>query len=469
MTIERDTADVVIIGAGVVGCALARRLARSDLSVLVCEATGDVGDVTSKANTAILHTGFDTVPGSLESTLVAQGAHALRRYAAAAGIALEETGALLVAWNEEQEAALEGLKEKAERNGYLAAVLLSAEEVRRREPNLGPGSRGGLSIPDEAVIDPWSVSLAFATEAIAAGARFRFHAPVTGVALDGEQHRIELGTSEVVGTSWLINAAGLGAGVIDGFAGHDDFTVTPRRGQLLVYDKLARPLLSSIILPVPTERTKGVLVSPTVWGNLLVGPTAEDLEDPTDTATTQEGIASLRAAVARLLPALGGEEITASYAGLRAATEHRDYQIKVDGPSRYVCVGGIRSTGLTASLAIAEHVAGLLEHEGLAVEERGDLGGPPLMPPLGERQLRPLFDEGRIRENPAYGRAVCHCEKVSEGEVVDALGSVIPARDLGALRRRTRAMNGRCQGFYCGGAVQRLLERSVEHPGEEQP
>ena len=467
MTIEHEFADVVIIGAGVVGCALARRLARSDLSVLVLEARGDVGDSTSKANTAILHTGFDTVPGSLESTLVAKGAHELRRYAEAAGIALEETGALLVAWNEEQEAALEGLKEKAERNGYRAAALLDADEVRRREPNLGPDARGGLSIPDEAIIDPWSVTLAFATEAVSAGARFRFHARVTGISAHGERHRIELDSSETVGATWLINAAGLGAGVLDGLVGHDDFTVTPRRGQLLVYDKLARPLLSSIILPVPTERTKGVLVSPTVWGNLLVGPTAEDLEDPTDTATTEEGIASLRAAAARLLPALAKEELTAAYAGLRAATEHRDYQITIDGPSRYVCVGGIRSTGLTASLAIAEHVAEQLRHEGLVVGEREGLAGPPTMPPLGERQLRPLFDDARIQGNSAYGRAICHCERVSEGEVIDALSSVIPARDLGALRRRTRVMNGRCQGFYCGGAVQRLLERSLTPPRED--
>ena len=457
MTVERRTTDVCVIGAGVVGSAIARRLARTDLSVILLDAADDVGAGTSKANTAILHTGFDTVPGSLESRLVHEGYQLLSAYAAEAGIAVEPTGGLLVAWDDDQEAALPGLLAKALANGYVGAELVDAAEVRRREPALGLGARGGLWIPGESIIDPWSVTLAYATEAVAAGADLFLGDPVIGVeSLEG-RHRLNLGSGDSINATWVINAAGLGADDLDAMFGHHRFTVTPRRGQLLVYDKLARPLLSSILLPVPTERTKGVLVSPTVWGNLLVGPTAEDLEDKTATCSTAEGIAALRAAAEALVPALAREEITAIYAGLRAATEHRDYQIDLATSERYVCVGGIRSTGLTASLAIAEHVAGLLKEAGVPVDERGGCGPTPVMPPLGERQHRPLFDADLISKDPAYGRAVCHCERVSEGEIRDAMAAPLPPADLGGLRRRTRAMNGRCQGFYCAGSVERLF------------
>lgn len=462
MTTPTPRVDVCVIGAGVVGCAIARRLARTELSVLLLDAADDVGAGTSKANTAILHTGFDTVPQSLESTLVHEGYGLLSAYAEQAGIAVEPTGGLLVAWDDDQEGALPGLLEKALANGYRAAELVDAAEVRRREPSLGLGARSGLWIPGESIIDPWSVTLAYATEAVTAGADLSLGDGVIGVETFAGSHRLLLRSGHSVDATWVINAAGLGADDLDALFGHHRFTVTPRRGQLLVYDKLARPLLSSILLPVPTERTKGVLVSPTVWGNLLVGPTAEDLDDKTATCSTAEGIAALRAAAELLVPALATEEITAMYAGLRAATEHRDYQIDLSSSERYVCVGGIRSTGLTASLAIAEHVANLLARAGVPVDEREECGPIPVMPPLGEQQCRPLFDADKIATDPAYGRALCHCERVSEGEIRDAMDSILPPAGLGGLRRRTRAMNGRCQGFYCAGSVEGLFRAAAD-------
>jgi glycerol-3-phosphate dehydrogenase len=450
--------DVAVVGAGVVGCAIARRLAADGASVVVLDGATDVGDGTSKANTAILHTGFDAVPGSLESALVARGHDLLAAYAAAAGIAVERTGALLVAWDDEQEAALPGLLAKAEANGYHDGSLVDAAEVRGREPDLGRGARSGLLVPGEWVIDPWSVTLAFATEAVAAGVDLRLGVPVEGVTPVGAGHEIRI-PGGVVRAEWLVNAAGLGADSVDRMLDRADFTVTPRRGQLLVFDKAARRLLSHILLPVPTDQSKGVLVSPTTWGNVLLGPTAEDLTDRTDTATTADGVAGLLAVGGRILPALVDEEVTAAYAGLRAATEHRDYQIRCHGDLRYVTVGGIRSTGLTASPAIAEHVAGLLAGAGAGARWDGPAvtTTPPVMPPLGESQLRPMRDAVRIAADPAYGTALCHCEQVSRGEVRDACRAVVPATDLGGVRRRTRAMNGRCQGFYCGAELVALV------------
>jgi glycerol-3-phosphate dehydrogenase len=448
--------DVAVVGAGVVGCAVARHLTLAGATVAVLDRAADVGDGTSKANTAVLHTGFDTEPGSLESRLVSHGHDLLASYAAAAGIAVERTGALLVAWDDEQEAALPALAAKAAANGYGAARPVDAAEVRAAEPHLGPDARGGLVVPGEWVIDPWSVTLAFALEAVGAGARLLLSKPVDRVATGEAGH--ELGVpGGVVRARWLVNAAGLGADRLDALLGHHDFTVRPRRGQLIVFDELARRLVNRILLPVPTTRTKGVLVSPTTWGNVLLGPTAEDLDDRTDTASTAAGIAGLLAAGRRILPALVEEEVTAVYAGLRAATEHRDYQIRVHADERYVTVGGIRSTGLTSAMAVAEHVAGLLDGAGAVWDGPVRRSVVPSMPPLGASQVRPLQDPVRIAADPAYGTPLCHCEQVSRGEVRDACHGPVAAADLGGVRRRTRAMNGRCQGFYCGAEVVALV------------
>jgi glycerol-3-phosphate dehydrogenase len=256
---------------------------------------------------------------------------------------------------------------------------------------------------------------------------------------------------------WIINAAGLGADVIDHYFGFSRFTVTPRRGELLVYDKLARPLVDVIVLPVPTALGKGVLISPTIYGNVMLGPTAQDLTDRTDTGTSEAGFAFLRAKGTAIMPALLDEEVTAAYAGLRAATEHDDYVIEVDGPQRYAVAGGIRSTGLTAGLAIAEYLVGELRAAGLVLEPRADLPAPPAMPNLGEAFPRPYQDAARIAADPEYGRVVCFCERVSAGELRDALAASVPPAGLDGLRRRTRAMNGRCQGFYCGAEVARWM------------
>ena len=405
--------DVAIIGGGVVGTAIARELAGYQVRCVLLEADGDVGTGTTKANTAILHTGFDATPGTLESRLVARGSALLRDYAQRAGIAVEPTGALLVAWTEEQAARLDAIAAKSRANGYTRIRSVPKSEVYQREPHLGPGAAGALWVPDEWVIDPWSVPLAYATEAVRAGVELRLGTRVTGVSAlpDGFELTTASPGAAPVRCRFAVNAAGLASDEVDRMFGGGGFTIRPRKGELIVYDKLARPLLSSIILPVPTARTKGVVVAPTVFGNVLLGPTAEDVTDRADRSTSAAGLSALLADGRRILPGLEREEVTATYAGLRAATEHSDYQLGVFG--RYVRVAGIRSTGLTASLGIAEHVAGLLGEAGLPLKPRAGAGqgegdlrpALPRMPYLGEAGPRPDQDAGGSRRTRRTARS----------------------------------------------------------------
>ncbi|RZS77538.1 glycerol-3-phosphate dehydrogenase [Motilibacter rhizosphaerae] len=450
--------DVVVIGAGIVGSAIARTLAGYRLRVALLDARDDVGEGTSKANTAILHTGFDASPGTLESRLVHEGYHLLAAYAQETGIPVERTGALLVAWDEEQRDALPGLQAKAEKNGYHECRIVDADEVYAQVPHLGPGALAGLTVPDESIICTWTTNFALATDAVQRGAELLLERYVQSVDITDQTTTLHTSRGDVT-ARWVINAAGLGGDIIDGLFGYDRFTITPRRGELLVYDKQARQLVDKIVLPVPTARGKGVLVSPTIYGNVMLGPTAEDITDKTNTGTTEKGFEFLLGKGQQLMPELLEEEVTATYAGLRAASSHPDYLIEADRERRYVVVGGVRSTGLTSGMAVAQYVDHLLhETGGLELVERDDVPPPPRMPNIGEAFLRPYQDAARIAADPAYGKIVCFCERVTAGEIRDTFCSPLPPTTVEGLRRRTRAMNGRCQGFFCGAEVGELLK-----------
>lgn len=444
--------DVAIIGAGVVGAAIARELSRYDVSCALVEASSDVGTGTSQANTAIWHTGYDAKPGSLEARLVRRSDQLLRTFVPEAGVPYEALGGLLVAWNEDQRKALPGLLERAHQNGDTDVRIASAEEVYEREPHLAPGALGGLWVPGESIFCPYTLPLALATQAVLNGTQLLLDHPIREIVSERDGTYTLMGPGGAVRCRTLINAAGLYSDEINALLGHRDFTVTPRRGELIVFDKFARSLVNHILLPVPTAITKGVLISPTVYGNVMLGPTAEDLLDKADTGTSANGVKALWEKGEAILPELMREEVTATYAGLRAATEHSDYQIHLYADQRYVCVGGIRSTGVSGCLGIAEHVAELLHDSGQRLTAKADFA-PVQMPYIGEAGLRPYQSAERIAADPACGQIVCHCERVTLGEIRAATRAVIPARTVDGLRRRTRALQGRCQGFNCQAAL----------------
>ena len=443
--------DVAVIGAGVVGAAVARALSGFDLRTVVLEAGSDVGTGTSKANTAILHTGFDATPGSLEARLVARGYSLLREYAPSVGISVEEVGAVLVAWDDEQAASLHTIAAKASANGYEHTEIIDRDAVYECEPHLGPGATGGMLVPGEHIIDPWSTPLAFAYEAIANGATALVNRDVVGCEVGDEMTILRTRRGGTVRARFVVNAAGLRGDELHRSLGLDGFTIRPRRGELIVFDKLSRTLLNRTVLPVPTSHTKGVLVAPTVFGNVMLGPTADDIDDKTATGSTRAGIDTLLDKGKRILPSLMDEEVTAVYAGLRAATEHSDYQVSEHRDLRYVCLGGIRSTGLTASMALAEEALTRLVDCGLDVAVTARTTAI-RMTPLGEADERPYQRGAQI---------VCHCERVTVGEVAAACVAPVPAVDFDGLRRRTRALAGRCQGFYCQAELCKLTGWSV--------
>ena len=453
------TYDIAVIGAGAVGSAIARELSRYQLKVALVEANSDVGMGTSKASTAIWHTGFDAKPGTLEATLMRRSYKLMDTYLREANIAYERLGAILIAWNQAQMDALPALLKKAHENGVMDVQIISTEEIYKREPHINKGALGGLLVPGEGILCTFSVPLAFAYQAVLNDVELFLNFQVKEIRPqttdNGRQTTWSVVSSQssIVEARYIVNAAGLFSDEINAHFGKTSFGVVPRRGQLIVYDKLARPLVNHVLLPVPTSITKGVLISPTVYGNILLGPTAEDLLDKSATETTADGLKFLLDKGRDILPQLLDEEVTATYSGLRAATEHSDYQIEMDAALRYLCLGGIRSTGISAAMGIAEYGVELLRDAGLELKLKDEFKSVKL-PTIGQADIRPHQSAEMIKQNAAYAEMVCHCERVSRGELMDALKAPIPATSLDALRRRTRASQGRCQGFNCHAALE---------------
>jgi glycerol-3-phosphate dehydrogenase len=450
------TFDIAIIGAGVVGSAIARELSRYQLKVALVEAAADVGMGTSKASTAIWHTGFDAKPGTLEASLMRRSYALMDKYLVEANIAHERLGAILIAWNQEQLDSLPALQKKAIENTVMDVQIISADEIYQREPHINKGALGGLLVPGEGILCTFTVPLAFATQSVLNGAELFLNHSVKNIKQDRDVWILD----EEIRARYIVNAAGLFSDEINAHFGHANFTVTPRRGQLIVFDKLARTLVNHVLLPVPTSKTKGVLISPTVYGNILLGPTAEDLPDKTATQTTADGVEMLIGKGREILPQLLDEEVTATYSGLRAATEHSDYQIEMHAAQKYLCVGGIRSTGISAAMGIAEYAVELVSGAGLDLKLKDEFKTVK-MPSIGQADTRPHQSAEMIAKNPLYAEMVCHCERVSRGELMDAMSAAIPATNLDGLRRRTRASQGRCQGFNCHAALEMSLRGAV--------
>ena len=435
--------DVAVIGGGVVGLAILRRFAIAGLKCVLLERGSDILSGASKGNSALLHTGFDAPPKSLELRCMKAGYAEYLRIRQKLNLPLIESTAIVVAWNDAELAALPGIVERAHKNGVKDVRAISQTELRLKEPKLANIAMGGVFVPGEHIIDAWSAPLAYAHQALAHGAVILRNAEVT----DGEfAHHAWILTSKQgkITASVVVNAAGNFGDLVELMARLPPFTIKPRKGQFVVFDKPAYKLLRAIILPVPTARTKGVVLFRTAFGNLAIGPTAEDQDEREIATCDQDTLRWLRFRAIALVPALAGIDVSAIYAGLRPASEHKDYVIEALKEKSWITVGGIRSTGLTASLGIADYVSQLYDKNfGSLPKKSSEQFWTPV----------PNLSEGRIRPYMKGGEIVCHCEHVTRGEIETALEGPLPAGDMGGLKRRTRAMMGRCQGFYCSAHI----------------
>ena len=386
--LTRDSYDVAIIGAGVVGCAIARSFAIRGWSTLVVEKAKDVLEGASKGNSAILHNGFDEQPDSAERKMVRAGCALYRRIHHRMKLPLVETGALVVAWSPEQVAKLDAIGDLARRNGITDVAVLGADELAECEPHLSKAAKGALAVPGEAIIDPWSAPLAYLRQALLHGGALVTEAAVHAIVRRPEGWRVVTAAGEFA-AMLVVSAAGLFADHIETLrSGRPGFSIRPRKGQFLVFDKPAHDLVTAIILKVPTERTKGVLLTRTVFGNLLLGPTAEDQQSRTHAPCEETVLRQMLAEGISMLPALADETVSATFAGLRPATEHRDYVLAVEDKEQWITVAGVRSTGLSAALGLGEWAAengSRLLGEGRAAPPDDDLDWPAM--PKSQRLL----------------------------------------------------------------------------------
>ena len=459
MSTSSSPYDVAIIGAGIVGCAMARRFTLEGARVVLLEKATDILDGASKANSAILHTGFDAPVGSIEVGCIQAGHEEYRQIYRDFGLTLDECGAHVVAWSEEEVAKLEQIQQQAVDNNVMDTRLITGEELRKVEPNLSDRALAAIAVPRESLIDPWSSPYAYLHQSLMNGGEVMLSCEVTGGRFDGSEWKLET-TQGLVRANHVVNCAGLYGDLVNSSVfGQAPFTITPRKGQFVVYDKAASRLAHSVILPVPTARTKGIVLFRTVFGNLAVGPTAEDQESRTDSSIDTETLQNLMAAGEAIVPALKGMPVTATYAGLRPATEFKDYQISADAANNWITVGGIRSTGLSGALGIAQYTYGLYRDMGADHTALAD----PAIP-----TARVLTDiANRDWKEKDHGEIVCHCELVTRREIEAALSGPLAAKSLAGLKRQTRVTMGRCQGFFCSARLAELTEGQFVIPMAE--
>jgi glycerol-3-phosphate dehydrogenase len=451
--------DIVVVGAGVVGTAIARDLSRYELKVALLEANPDFGNESSKGNSALMTEGHDTPAGTLERKLVVRGYQRYMAEAPALGLPIRKTGAIMLAWTPEQRETVEHLVREANNEGFHNVSLMEGDEVLRRWPQFRPGVLCAQWMPDEVIADPFSTPYAYVLDAVTNGVEYLRPWRVTRADRKPSGWILDNDRGDRIAASLVINAGGLRADMVEALASYDDFTMKPRRGQYMLLDKPARAVHDVIAYPTPTPTSRGILISPTIFGNVLVGPTAEEVDDRDDRSVTEDGLAALRAAIDAMVPSLRGIPVNTVYAGMRPATNHSDYQIIPRFAERWLTVAGIRSTGFSSALGVAEHVVSLVFPAVFDREPIKPLRGV-TVPDLAETSVRPWADPKRIAVDPAYAEMICHCERISVGEVRDALASKIPPATIKALKRRTRAMFGRCQGFYCGARIQAMFDEA---------
>nr|WP_122013706.1 NAD(P)/FAD-dependent oxidoreductase [Maliibacterium massiliense] len=454
--------DVAIIGGGVIGCAIARALSYTMNNVAVIEAKDDVAMGASHANSGIVHAGFDAPPGSLMARFNVEGNAMFDALCADLQVPFTRNGSLVAAMGAEEEPALARLLAQGQANGVPGLRMLTGAQARALEPALSPDISAALYAPTGGIVCPYGLTIALAENAAQNGATFLFDAPVDAITQSADGFTLHMG-ARTLRSRFIVNAAGAHADEVSRMAGAEAFAIHPRKGEYMLLDKSEGGMLRATVFRTPSAMGKGVLVTPTADGNLMLGPTAQDVADKEDTATSAEGLAAIRASVTQTVPKVRLGRVITSFAGLRAVSGE-DFIIQASKVAPgLVQAAGICSPGLTSAPAIAAHVVALLEGLGLDVTPN-PYAVRTRTAPKPFRQMSWEERRAAIEADPRYGHVICRCETVTEAEIVRALEGPLPARSVDAIKRRTRAGMGRCQGGFCSPRVMELLHAHLGIP-----
>ncbi len=451
--------DVAIIGAGVIGAFAARELSRYNIRTALIERCNDMAMGTSKANSAIVHAGFDAIPGTLKARFNVEGTALMPKVCKELSVPFKPIGSLVVAFSDEEMKTLEKLLERGNKNGVSGLEIYGREKLREVEPNISEEAVGALFAPTAGIVCPYELTIAATENAVVNGAEFIRNFEVAGIDYSGDTFTLRSADKEIK-AKIVVNAAGVYADKIAAMAGDNSINIIPRKGEYVLCDKTSGSLAKHVVFQCPTPMGKGVLVTPTVDGNLLLGPTAKDIEDKENTVTTAQSLAEVLEKTKKSFPTINTRDIITSFAGLRAHEDSDDFIIgKSAANPKFINAAGIESPGLSAAPAIGAYIAGLVRDE-LGADAKPDFT-PVREEPVRFRNMTNEQRKALIEKNPAYGRIICRCETVTEGEILDAIKAPAGARDVDGVKRRTRAGMGRCQGGFCGSKVVELLAKEL--------
>lgn len=457
--------DVIIIGAGVIGCSIAREISRYDLKICVLEKDIDVANGTSKANSGIVHAGYDAKFGSLKAELNVKGNQMFDRLSEELDFPFKRNGSLVLCFDEKDLDKLRTIKENGERNGVKDLRILGKEEVKAIEPNISNKVVAAMYAPTGGIVCPYEMTIAYAENAYDNGVQFQLLTAVKDIEKSNSSFIIKTNKGEF-SAKLVINAAGLYADTINNTLSANKFNIIPRKGEYCLFDKDARDDLGKTLFQLPTKMGKGVLVTPTVDGNLLIGPNAIDIEDKDDLSTTEEGINDILSKAKLTIDTIPMRQVITSFSGLRAHSELNDFIIgESEDVDNFINAAGIESPGLSSAPAIAEMVRDIVVQK-LLPNENKDFN--PIR--KGIPKFRELSNEQRsklIAENRAYGRVICRCEIVTEGEIVNSIKRPLGARTLDGVKRRTRAGMGKCQSGFCSNKIVDILSRELDISPED--
>ncbi len=452
--------DIAIIGGGIIGCMMARQLCRYDLKIILLDKNNDIANETTKANSGIIHSGYDPNPGTLKARLNRDGNPMFDVICRELGVLFQRNGSLTIALSDDEIVVLHRLYEQGCVNRIPGLSLLDADAVRRLEPNCHPQVRAGLLAKTAGIVDPFGLAIALAENAADHGANIILNSEVLAIDRDAMGYRLTT-SQQTISTRFVINCGGVYAGQVQALLAPTRFTITPRRGEYVVFDKQAGNLVKRTIFQCPSDTSKGVLVAPTVHGNLLVGPNAEVVKDQADVSTTAAGLHEIVKAGSRSVHNIPMDLAINHFAGLRASPDTGDFIIEeLDGYPGFINVAGIESPGLTAAPAIADYVIELLDSAGLELQPNQRFN-PERQPVSNFMELSDREKEALIRSNPLYGRIICRCESITEAEIVESIHRSVGARTVDGVKRRVRAGMGRCQGGFCGPRIIEILAREL--------